>query len=107
MDEILKVLEHERNAIISITHRLSLSDSLAQVAEESAELAQAALKLRRCIDGTNPTPTSLHDAAEHFSEELADVLLSAYVAGFDDGAVARVIKRKIARWNERLRANDK
>lgn len=29
---------------------------LAQLAEEASELAQAALKLRRALDGTNPTP---------------------------------------------------
>ena len=35
---------------------LPKTEILAQLAEEAAELAQAALKLRRSLDGTNPTP---------------------------------------------------
>lgn len=35
------------------------AEVLAQLAEEVAELAQAALKLRRALDGTNPTPCFL------------------------------------------------
>lgn len=102
MQEIIDVLERNRNEIISITHRLPLSESLAQVAEECAELAQVALKLRRCIDGTNPTPKSMAEASDAFNEELADVLLASYVAGYDEGKVARIMRRKMTRWIERL-----
>lgn len=35
---------------------LPKTEILAQLAEEASELAQAALKLRRALDGTNPTP---------------------------------------------------
>lgn len=35
---------------------LSTEDILCQLAEEASELAQAALKLRRALTGTNPTP---------------------------------------------------
>lgn len=35
---------------------LTPSEILAQLGEECAEGAQAALKLRRAYDGTNPTP---------------------------------------------------
>lgn len=38
---------------------LSKTEILAQLAEEASELAQAALKLRRAMDGTNPTPKSV------------------------------------------------
>lgn len=35
---------------------LPKTEILAQLAEEASELAQAALKMRRALDGTNPTP---------------------------------------------------
>ena len=34
---------------------LSDAEIVAQLAEEASELTQAALKLRRVLDGTNPT----------------------------------------------------
>lgn len=59
----------------------NLSDEgiLCQIAEEAAELAQAALKLRRAITGTNPTPVSARKAAEDLMEEYGDTAV-AYVA---------------------------
>lgn len=48
---------------------------LAQLAEEAAELAQAALKLRRVLDGTNPTPLSESKARAALAEERTDVSL--------------------------------
>lgn len=38
---------------------LPKTEILAQLAEKASELAQAALKLRRALDGTNPTPKSV------------------------------------------------
>lgn len=102
MQKIIDVLESERYTLNKIMGRLSTTESLAQVAEESAELAQAALKLRRAIDGSNPTPKSIAEASDAFNEELADVLLAAYVAGYDEGKVARIMRRKMTRWIKRL-----
>jgi NTP pyrophosphatase (non-canonical NTP hydrolase) len=102
MQKIIDVFEKERRTLIRIGLRMSICESLAQVAEESAELAQAALKLRRAIDGSNPTPKSIREATDAFNEELADVLLAAYVAGYDEGKVARIMRRKMTRWIERL-----
>ena len=48
---------------------------LAQLSEESAEMAKAALKLRRVLDGTNPTPVSERTARENLTEEISDVLV--------------------------------
>ena len=49
-------------------------ERLAQLAEEAAELAQAALKLRRVYKRTgNPTPVTLQGAYQNLLEELADV----------------------------------
>jgi NTP pyrophosphatase (non-canonical NTP hydrolase) len=102
MQKIIDVLESERYTLNKIMGRLSTTETLAQTAEECAELAQAALKLRRCIDGTNPTPKSIAEASDAFNEELADVLLASYVAGYDEGKVARIMRRKMTRWIERL-----
>lgn len=40
--------------ISDITKHLSATEVLAQLGEEGAELGQAALKLRRAMDGSNP-----------------------------------------------------
>ena len=52
-----------------IIETLPETERLAQLAEEAAELAQAALKLRRAIDGTNPTPKTIAEARENLIEE--------------------------------------
>lgn len=80
---------------------------LAQLAEEAAEFAQAALKLRRVYTGTNPTPVSEQDAYEGFLEELADVGNCIAVLGFDRSIdkmrVYRIATQKMDRWAARLR----
>ena len=48
---------------------------LAQLAEEAAELSQAALKLRRTIDGANPTPKTREAALTSRIEENSDVVI--------------------------------
>ena len=45
------------------------TEILAQSAEEASELAQAALKLRRALDGTNPTQKSVEECEENLLEE--------------------------------------
>ena len=45
-----------------IKKKLPLTELLAGLAEECTELAQAALKLRRVFDKTNPTPVTETDA---------------------------------------------
>lgn len=40
----------------NLIYNLPKAEILAQLAEETSELAQAALKLRRAIDKENPTP---------------------------------------------------
>lgn len=44
---------------------------LEQLAEESAELAQAALKMARKIRNENPTPKSRADCVANLQEEIA------------------------------------
>lgn len=88
-----------------IRAQLPETELLAQLAEECNELAQAALKLRRAIDGRNPTPVRLSDAYGNLVEEIADVKLCLRVLGYhlDDPCYDIAGNRKLARWNGRLR----
>ena len=54
---------------------LTSAEILAQTGEEAAELAQAALKLRRALTGENPTPKSIAECLDDLQEEIADVLI--------------------------------
>lgn len=56
-----------------ISDILPKTEILAQPAEEASELAQAALKLRRALDGTNPTPKSVAECEANLTEEIADI----------------------------------
>lgn len=46
---------------------------LEQLAEESAGLAQAALKMARKLRNENPTPKTHADCVSNLQEEIADV----------------------------------
>ena len=87
---------------------------LAQVAEECSELSQAALKMRRAMNGKNPTPKTVPECWDSFIEEYADVFLSIHTLleslgvsmdEFTDKA-ADVIEKKQARWLSRLQAKE-
>lgn len=49
----------KRQMMDKIRDYLSDAEIVAQLAEEASELAQVALKLRRVLDGTNPTLVAL------------------------------------------------
>ncbi len=49
------------NEVAYIKEHLPKAEILCQLAEEASELAQAALKLRRALDGTNPTPVTIEN----------------------------------------------
>ena len=53
-----------------IVENLSDEDILCQISEEADELAKAALKLRRAITGTNPTPVTVDEAVENFIAQV-------------------------------------
>lgn len=92
-----------------IKENLPTPELLAQLAEEATELAQAALKLRRVYDSTNPTPTTLVNALANLHEEIADVQLVLEVLELDDPRHqehrADIKKEKAARWTDRLQKN--
>ena len=88
-----------------IRERLQDAELLAQLAEETTELGKAALKLRRVIDGKNPTPVSMAEAFDNFDEEIADVLLCLEILGYglkELGLYKAIIDGKRERWVRRL-----
>lgn len=87
--EFLKVLDH-----------LGFPEVLAQLAEEAAELSQAALKCRRAIDGRNPTPRTESRCWDDLAEEYTDVIHCARVLGLTHSEAQ--IREKHTRWRRRL-----
>jgi len=86
---------------------LPLVELLAGLSEECCELGQAALKLRRVFDGTNPTPATEQDAIDRFEEEIADVMLYLEQISYSKQHVREVMQAKRARWEARLDAGVK
>lgn len=72
------------------------------LAEESAELSQAALKMIRAIEGD--TPVSEAEALSHLIEESADVLngLIVTLTRKQWDSVIHIMNRKLKRWEKRL-----
>lgn len=92
--------------IDTIRAHLDQPELLAQLAEEAAELAKAALKLRRVYTGENPTPVTGKEAFDNLLEEMADVYVCLLVLDFDRGPhrirVQRIMNTKLERWADRL-----
>ena len=87
-----------------IRGKLGKPEILAQLAEEAAELAQAALKYRRAITQDNPTPVKPEDALEALREEIADVDLCIVISGVMEEMVDELprMEKKRSRWIKRL-----
>lgn len=88
---------------------LSREELLAQLAEEAAELSQAALKYRRALDGTNPARIGSDAAYANLLNEFADVELSIWALGIPCGkdeadSICMVIAEKMDRWRQSLAA---
>lgn len=87
-----------------IKQRLPQDELLAQLAEECAELSQAALKLRRALTGINPTPVTVEEARKNLVEETADVynVMGLLLDAADNAEIYSIIRRKKERWLKRL-----
>lgn len=89
-----------------IVHKIGTPATLEQLAEEAAELSQAALKLARVIRGENPTPVPYVQAVEHLSEEAADVRVCLKVLQEAAFPIAldteKTEQAKLNRWLDRL-----
>ena len=88
--------------------------ALQQIAEEASELAQAALKYLRFIQGDNPvyingvraeknSDTDAQHLLDNIWEELSDVVLACDVAGFKPRE--SMMREKLSRWRVRLEGN--
>lgn len=88
-----------------IKHHVPITELLAGLAEEAAELAQAALKYRRALDGKNPTPIDDDTAYEHLCEEIADVKLYVSMLDLNARYISEIMDRKLKRWEGRLLNN--
>lgn len=99
--------EYVCSLVNHVADMLSTYELLTQLAEEAAELAQAALKYRRALrteqgqEDTSPTPKTAQEARKALEEEVADVELCVYALemltiDFEP------MKRKGERWLRRL-----
>ena len=87
---------------MDIKEKVPVCELLAGLAEECSELAQAALKLRRCYDGTNPTPADPDNQYECFLEEIGDVELYLDQMSINRQVIADYKAAKLERWQKRL-----
>lgn len=93
--------ERTRNNAYIINHKLALPDIYDQLAEEAAELAQAANKMARVLRGTNPTPKTEKEAKRDLVEEYTDVVtVCQNVLNIE--ADAMLADYKLYRWRKRL-----
>lgn len=93
------------NCTNNIVQNISESERLAQLAEEAAELSQAALKLRRTIRKDNPAAVTRQAAKNCLLEEIADVLNCIETTNLSETEVKLIneIKlKKLQRWADRL-----
>lgn len=85
----------------SIKEKLPPEDLYLQLAEEAAELSQAANKMARKLNDNNPTPKSEKDIYNNVVEEYTDVVLvaSTILEMEPDELIGNY---KLYRWNKRL-----
>lgn len=88
--------------MMDIREKIPVCELLAGLAEECCELAQAALKLRRCYDGTNPTPADPDNQYEQLLEEIGDVELYLDQMSINRQVIADYKAAKLERWQKRL-----
>lgn len=85
-----------------ITEKIGVTELLAGLAEEASELAQAALKYRRALDGTNPTPADPDRQYECLLEEIGDVELYLDQLSINRAVIRDYKAAKLKRWIQRL-----
>lgn len=91
-----------------IKSKLDETERLLGLTEEALELALAALKLRRVLDGRNPTPVTKEQATANLLEEYGDVLNTVEVLVTPTQAT-QVTERRMAkrtRWVNRLMGSE-
>lgn len=108
MDRIYK---KDNQGILRHVHGLDLvrimlgqRDQMEALAEEAAELSQAALKwIRASGMSENPTPVTFNEAAMNLLEKRQDVMACAYVLGMPLTTNEELVhSEKSERWAQRV-----
>lgn len=89
-----------------IRQHVSKSSILLQIAEEAAEVAQAALKFNRAYLKDNPTPMSVEECEKNLIEEINDLDLVNKIfseVDLEKNPLNDEQKSKLARWCRRIR----
>lgn len=97
-----------------ISDILPKPEILGQLAEELAEASAAAQKLRRKIDGKNPTPKTLDECWEDLKKEIGDVMNAIDALTEQDpqnyhefmSECGEYAEPKMERWLSRLQAQE-
>lgn len=93
---------------LKIYSEVGRTEILTVIAEEAAEVAQAALKLRRVINQRpgNPTYEKMRKAVDSLNEELGDFLVAVNAATpdpmIDTDKIMRTERHKRLRWLSRI-----
>ena len=97
--------------LIAVMTNLPKRELLEALAEESAELTQAALKMIRACDKVeNKTAMTKYEAQDNLLEEIADVELVLDCIGigyFHRHQIERIKAEKLNRWYKRLNLEEK
>ena len=96
-----------------ISDYLPKTEILGQLTEELAEASAAASKLRRKIDGKNPTPKTLNECWEDLKKEIGDVMNAIDALTEQDpqnyhefmSECGEYAEPKMERWLSRLQGN--
>lgn len=92
--------------LIAVIEKLPRRELFEALAEESAELAQAALKMIRACEGVeNKTPVTKYEALDNLLGEIADVELVLSCLGmgyFHKHKIKEIKAEKLNRWCKRL-----
>lgn len=99
--------DREARDMVMRIRNLPERDKLETVAEEAAEVSQAALKLIRAKElSWNPTPMDSGEAWENLCDEIIDLCLALDVCRFDVAGFAGYASSsqnpKLKRWVDRL-----
>ena len=83
-----------------ISESLSDAEKWGQLAEEAAELSQAALKMQRLFLPSNKPRRTAGECLENLHEEIADIFVCLDVIGrlIDTDEVNRIRREKEQRW---------
>jgi DNA-directed RNA polymerase subunit F len=102
---ITELIPTSQEYVKHIREKVPLPDLYEQLAEEAAELSQAANKMARYLRGVNPTPKTEKEVHNDLIEEYTDVVNVACNI-LDIHPDWLVSDYKLYRWSKRLDAND-